>query len=61
MLADMLRNPARYRKFYLAVVGAVVTGAQAFGLPLAEDFSDKAVAIFDAAVALLILAVPNKK
>jgi hypothetical protein len=48
-----------YRKFVVAVVAAAVTVANAFGVPVVEEASDEAIAVFDALAALLIFAVPN--
>lgn len=51
---------ARYRKGLIAVIAAAVTVGQVVGFPLAEEFSDDAVAIFDAIAAALVIIVPNK-
>jgi hypothetical protein len=48
-----------YRKFVVAFVAAAVTVANAFGVPVVEEASDEAIAVFDALAALLVFAVPN--
>lgn len=50
---------ARYRKGLIAVLAALVTVGQVAGFPIAEEFSDKAVAVFDAIAAALVIIVPN--
>jgi hypothetical protein len=52
-------NIHKYRKAFIAVVAAGVTIAQAFGLPVADDLSNTAAAVFDSVAALLVYAVPN--
>lgn len=47
------------RKALIASLGAVVSICHAFGVPIADDVSTEAVAIFDAAVAFLVFVVPN--
>jgi hypothetical protein len=50
---------SRYRKGVIAVLAAVVTVAQVAGFPLADDLSDKAIAVFDSLAAILVILVPN--
>ncbi len=50
---------SRYRKAFIAVVAAAVTVAQAFNVPLADELSTKAVAVFDSLAAILVYVVPN--
>ena len=50
---------SRYRKGVIAVAAAVVTVAEALGLPVAEDLSQTAVAVFDSIAAVLVILVPN--
>ena len=50
---------ARYRKGLIAVLAALVTVGQVAGFPVAEEFSDNAVAVFDAIAAALVILVPN--
>ena len=51
---------AETRKFVIAAVAAVVTAANAFGFPVAEDLSAEVVAIFDSVAAALVLIVGNE-
>jgi hypothetical protein len=48
------------RKAVIAVVAAVVTVCHAFNVPVAEDLSQQAVAVFDAVAAALVFIVPNE-
>lgn len=50
---------SRYRKAVIAVIAAIVTIAQTAGVPVAEELSDSAVAVFDAVAAFLVYLVPN--
>lgn len=51
---------AKYRKFFVAFVGAAVTIAHAFGVAEADEVSKKVIAIFDLVVALGVYWVPNE-
>ena len=52
-------NIAKYRKAFIAVIGAGITVAHAFGAPVADDLSKELVAVFDAVAAVLVYVVPN--
>lgn len=59
-MSNVIARLPEYRKAVIAAVGAIVTIAAAFNVPVAGDLSQEVVGIFDALAAVLVLAVPNK-